>query len=110
MKLATSPRQQLKIFDKRLREVTKENPSVRPFLCEGSPLECRILLVGINPSQSAPFWLTWDALRGCDKQEWLKEYRRVNKRDSPTRRRIEILFKALSPGCCLETNVYTKMT
>ena len=94
-------------FDQKLRELTGEAPLVRPFLCEGSPFECEIFLVGINPGKSSGFWPHWNALRGCDKRGWLQDYLAEHGRYSPTRERIERLFKALGPLRCLETNIYT---
>jgi hypothetical protein len=38
-------------FDKTLWELMKkQSPDLRPFVCEGSPLECEILIVGFNPA------------------------------------------------------------
>ena len=62
----------LQEFDKRLREMTPKD--ARPFLCEGSPLDCEVFLVGLNPRTTTPFWLYWDVSYGCKKQEWRKAY------------------------------------
>lgn len=93
-------------FDQKLREVTGEAPDARPFLCEGLPSSCPIFLVGINPGKSSGFWPHWDAIKGCDKQNWMKNYLIEHRRLSPTRARIEILFKAVEPLRCLETNIF----
>lgn len=113
---ATSKQRQ-KLFDQKLRklikavanEVNKEE-DIRPFLCEGLPLECPIMLVGINPSKSAPFLDHWSAVNGCDKQGWMKKYLAINGRCSPTRHRIERLVKAIAPVRCLETNIFTHLS
>lgn len=111
MESVISYERQQEIFDKRLRELTNEAPLARPFLCEGLPMGYKVFLVGINPSKTAPFWPHWDVTTGCNKQEWLNHYLDINDgRYSPTRKRIEILFKALSPIRCLETNIFTMPT
>ena len=92
-------------FDRRLREIAPNN--TRPFLCEGSPFECRAFIVGLNPRTQTPFWPHWNVSTGCCKSSWLDEYRRRhNNKLGRTRECIEILFEALGPFKCLETNLY----
>jgi hypothetical protein len=93
-------------FDQRLRELTEEAPSARPFLCKGLPFGCEVFLVGINPGKSSPFWPHWNPQTGYDKPEWLKCYLAKHGRYSPTRKRIELLFEAVEPFRCVETNIF----
>jgi hypothetical protein len=96
----------LQRFDQKLRELTEEAPLARPFLCEGLPSGCKVFLVGINPGKSSGFWPHWNAVTGCNKRGWLDHYLAEHGRYSPTRARIERLFKALAPLPCLETNIF----
>ena len=92
-------------FDQGLRAVAALEDS-RPFLCEGSPLDCKVFLVGLNPRTQTPFEPYWDVSYGCHKTLWLEEYMRREGRPGPTRRRINILVDALAPVRCLETNLH----
>lgn len=98
--------EELIAFDQQLRHLTNEAPEARPFLCDGLPFGCRVFLVGINPGKSSDFWSRWSLTTGCDKQGWLSDYLDTHGRYSPTRERIERLFRAVAPIRCLETNVY----
>jgi len=101
---------ELSEFDRTIRELTGEHPEARPFLCEGSPFGCDVFLVGLNPVTPTPFWPYWRLPYGCHKKEWLGDYRdylvRSGDRGSPTRERIESIFKGVAPVRCLETNVF----
>ena len=93
------------------------DPSMlRPFVCEGSPFECEVFLVGSDPAteMSCNFWDFWSDDYGFDKQGWLKVYTDERKRQgerkrlSPTRNIIEYVIGAARPVRCLETNIYAK--
>ena len=49
---------------------------LRPFVCDGSPLDCRVFLVGINPAteMSGNFWDFWDDDSGFNKEKWRERY------------------------------------
>lgn len=93
-------------FDLEIRRLTGEHPDARPFLCHGSPNPCDVMLVGLNPGVAVPFWQHWDVTNGCDKAGWLDAYRHLHQRYGPTRKRIELLFEALSNYRCVEANLY----
>ena len=94
-------------IDTAIRDLTREHrDDARPFLCDGSPIGAEVFLVGINPGTDTPFWPYWGLPGGCHKNEWIDEYLRRHSRFKPTRQRIEMLFKAISPIKCLETNVF----
>lgn len=97
---------------------------LRPFVCEGSPLECEAFLVGINPASemSCDFWDFWSDSYGFDKRRWFERYK-VERRDRPlepgrmrrneisnTRRVIEWILEEAKPIRCLETNIYARAT
>ena len=97
---------------------------LRPFVCDGSPLECDAFLVGANPASemSVDFWHFWSDSYGFDKRAWYEEYkeerrnrplkpgRKRRNEVSNTRRIIEEVVSGASPVKCLETNVYAKAT
>ena len=45
------------------------SPISRPFLCDGSPLKCRIFIVGTNSAREVekPFWSYWSDSYGFKK-------------------------------------------
>lgn len=94
-------------IDSEIRRLTGESELSRPFLCSGSPIGCDVAEVGINPGTDTPFWPYWSIDSGCDKYEWINEYRKrkAGKR-TPTRDRIEELCIELQPLRCLELNLY----
>jgi hypothetical protein len=99
-------------FDRELRELAGGG-DLRPFVCDGSPLACRIFIVGTNPATEVPFWPYWDTVGGFRKGEWLQGYedarvRNGKRRRSPTRRVLEQIVEAALPVRCLETNIYSK--
>jgi hypothetical protein len=94
-------------LERRLKEMLLPNEASRPFLCEGSPLDCTVAIVGINPATTTPFWPHWRSGIGFERQSWLSAYQagQFNKR-SQTRLRIELLVNQLKPLRCLELNLY----
>jgi hypothetical protein len=85
---------------------------MRPFVCEGSPLDCQIFIVGFNPATTnVSFWDFWRLPYGFDKKAWLPMYEsereeQGKKRQSSTRKRIERIVEAAWPLKCLETNIH----
>ena len=88
-------------FDRRLRVLS---PGAWPFVCDGSPLDCAVFLVGINPRSDTDFWSCWDPIAGFQREAWLAAYLRESE-FTRTRRRINALVELL-PIKCLETNVF----
>src|SRR4051794_23235654 len=93
-------------IDTEIRRLTGANPLSRPFLCDGSPVGCKVAEVGINPGTDTPFWPYWSVEGGCDKRGWLDDYMRRHGRLKSTRDRLEVLCRALAPVRCLELNLY----
>lgn len=80
----------------------------RPFVCEGSPLACQVLIVGTNPAtrmDEVDWWDFWSDDYGFNKSAWSDEYAKVRNRVSPTRQRIGWVLEEAQPIRCLETNV-----
>jgi hypothetical protein len=96
-------------FDKQLRDVWR-SPNGWPFVCNGSPFDCQLFLVGINPATCTPFWPFWSLEQGFDKAAWLDEYRARRSQLTPTRWRIERFCDAVSPIRVLETNIFHHST
>lgn len=94
-------------FDTLIRKTVLKFPGGRPLLCDGNPLECDILLVGINPSTSSDFIKYWDREVGFNKSAWLGDYLATNGKLKPTRKRIEIFESVVKPLKVVETNVYS---
>ena len=80
--------------------------SSRPLMCSGTPLDCEVVEVGINPASDTPFWPFWNTTTGVDKEGWLKEYERRKGALGLTRKQIERFCAALAPVRCLELNLY----
>lgn len=114
----------LPTFQDNFEKLIGKPTELRPFVCEGSPLECKIFIVGFNPATNLnqSFWSFWQPGYGFQKAEWLKVYKqeRQSKPLSPgkrrrneisnTRRVIEWIIMELAPIKCLETNIYSKPT
>ena len=109
-------------FSNELRKLV--SPRGRPFICDGSPLECNVFLIGANPAteMSQPFWNFWSDTAGFDKEAWFSQYLadRANtqlktgkKRRNPisnTRQRLGWIIEEANPVSCLETNVFSEAT
>jgi hypothetical protein len=84
----------------------------RPFVCDGLPASCDVVVIGENPAQEMNnnWWDFWDDETGFDFARFEQAYEK-KRRDhglspiSQTRRRLKRLR---SNGLkCLETNVYS---
>ncbi len=117
-------KQDLQQFSDSLKAIIGDDNNLRPFVCEGSPLECQAFIVGFNPATELkePFWTFWEPQYGFNKADWLKHYKQERqekplapgktKRNviSNTRRVIEWITDAATPVQCLETNLYALAT
>lgn len=90
----------------------------RPFVCQGSPYDKEVFVVGHNPATKMEngFWMYWDDCTGFDKATWFEDYKNERRRQrkhhdvSPTRRNLNKLTGLVDPVEFLETNVYSKPT
>lgn len=97
---------------------------LRPFVCCGSPLDCEVFLVGLNPASpmEEDFWGFWRPGLGFDKSKWFEAYKTARslrplklgrtRRNaiSNSRRVIERINASLGPIKALETNAYAAAT
>ena len=112
----------LQTFQKELEALIGKPTDLRPFVCDGSPLVCKVFVVGLNPASEMDgnFWDYWDSSRGFDKARWFEAYKK-SRRERPlksgkkrrnevsnTRRVIEWIVVGLMPNKVLETNIYAK--
>lgn len=103
-------------LEKRLESLQIDNP--RPFICKGSPLDCTVFIIGINPAtESNDFWHYWNDKIGFDYNNWFEAYKksrreRKKREISNTRRNLNIINEELAKEKIkvLETNLYTKAT
>lgn len=93
---------------------------LRPFVCDGSPLECNVFLVGSRPvtEMLSSTWCFWSDDCGFDKCRWFEKYKHTRRElplkpgkksrhcISPTRKRINFVIEAAYPVNCLDTNIY----
>ena len=93
-------------------------PEARPFTCTGSPLECRLFIVGLNSATQLKrdfFRRYWRDDRGFRRDVFEGDYSHMRKEQrkrpvSPTRQRIEAFVEGACPVPCLETNIYAVPT
>lgn len=91
----------------------------RPLICEGSPLNCTIFIVGFNPAtmMENDLWAYWSDGYGFRKSEWFKQYKeeRLCKKKasgrpratvSAKRRNIDWIIEGGNGSHFLETNIY----
>lgn len=111
-------------FEEGLATHIDRQATVRPFVCDGSPLGCAVFIVGFNPATetTARFWDFWQAGKGFNKDAWFKYYleerqrrplkpgRRRRSAVSPSRRVIEWIVEEARPISILETNLHAIAT
>lgn len=107
----------LERFEAGLRAHIGRPAHVRPFVCEGSPLECGAFVVGSNPAtgMETDFWSFWEEGYGFRREAWVaasRAQRRAAGRPevTPTRRMLTRVMEAASPVRCLDTNVFATPT
>lgn len=114
----------LEVFQQELAALIGAPTEFRPFVCDGSPLECEVFIVGFNPAtpMSADFWQFWHPSKGFDKESWFEAYKKdrqarplkpgKTRRNSvsPTRRVMDWVLEGAAPYRCLETNIYSAST
>ncbi len=86
------------------------SPSSWLFLCRGSPLTCRVFIVGSSPAREIekPFWSFWSDSRGFKKAEFIRELEKLDGGLTRTRKRVEIIANAVGQQVTLDTNIYSK--
>ena len=101
----------LREFRSQLEKIERRLPSPIswPFLCRGSPLKCRIFIVGTNPGAKVekPFWSFWTDSRGFKRAEFIRELTQLDGGLKQTRKTVENLVDAAGQKVTLDTNVYS---
>jgi hypothetical protein len=96
-------------FKAGLVNIIDEPSTMRPFVCEGSPLDCDVFIVGYNPAteMQGDWWSFWKRDYGFQKHMWKQEYlnQRGTAKLTKTRERIEVIVAGLSPLRVLEANI-----
>ena len=109
-------------FRRKLSAILPEN--CRPFVCQGSPYDCKIFVVGLNPATAMEngFWRYWSDCKGFDKVSWFESYKNERKSRPPrpgkkrrlsvgtTRRNLNKLADLVGAYGILETNTYSVPT
>ena len=111
-------------FQQRLETIIGRPTDQRPFVCDGSPLDCRVFIVGLNPASASErdFWEFWDCEAGFNKRAWFESYlaERAKRPFKPgktrrnlisnTRRVLEWVISSAGDTRILETNIYASAT
>ena len=111
----------LRTFEESLTLRIGRPTTLRPFVCDGSPLTCEVFIVGVNPASEMDedFWSFWRPGVGFDKSRWFEAYVAARARKplrpgktrrnrlSTTRRIMEQISEEASPVRILETNIYS---
>lgn len=111
-------------FETSLEGLIGRPTALRPFVCEGSPLKCEILVVGFNPAteMEGDFWDHWIPGIGFDKTAWFKAYVTDRKKRplkpgkkfrpavSNTRRCLTWIEEGAATKAILETNIFARAT
>lgn len=84
----------------------------RPFVCDGYPEECHVMIIGTNPATSLKlnWWECWIADSGFDYNLFRSKYKARRKKPGTTRHRLTQITDCLREHGlkCIETNVYRR--
>ena len=102
-----SPQEELGEFSDHLARLIGVPSALRPFVCEGSPLDCEVFIVGYNPAtqMDGDWWRYWDPKYGYHKKEWFRDYLAQRGGLSKTRSKIEDIVRGLSGVRVVEANI-----
>jgi hypothetical protein len=94
-------------FETQLASVIGQPTTLRPFVCEGSPLDCEVFVVGYNPAtrMDGDWWRFWKQGYGFQKSSWFAEYLAQRGHVSKTRAKIEDIVGSLAGVSVLEANI-----
>ena len=95
-------------FENGLAEVIGRPSNLRPFVCEGSPLDCDVFIVGYNPATAmeGDWWRYWKAGYGFQKDRWYTDYLKARGGEaSKSRKKIADFVAWLPMARVLEANI-----
>jgi hypothetical protein len=96
-------------FEITLAQCIGKPSKLRPFVCEGSPLDCDLFVVGYNPATDVPgdWWRFWESGYGFRESLWYPEYlaSRDDGEASRTRKKIAKLVTAVPKAKALVCNI-----
>lgn len=105
----------LEEFEEALVSLIGKPSRLRPFVCNGSPLDCDILLVGFNPKTPLPgdYWSFWRKGFGFDKRAFEQAYTAKRRADgeseASTTREVTRRLAIGAAGCkIVEANLFAK--
>lgn len=95
-------------FESGLAQVIGRPSNLRPFVCEGSPLECEVFIVGYNPATAmdGDWWRYWKTGYGFQKDLWYADYLTARGGEaSKSRMKIADFVNGLPNARVLEANI-----
>ncbi|WP_247232302.1 hypothetical protein [Telluribacter sp. SYSU D00476] len=103
----------LRQFRERVQQLVPD-PKARPFVCNESPLNCELFIVGFNPpaQTDSPFWSYWSDASGFNKPYFLRDNSVKQGLMQPRglRGRIEQLTEGFPLFPCLDTPICSTPT
>ena len=105
-------------MQQRLSEQQLDNVKVRPFICSGSPLNCKIMMVGYNPAREVNLDVfdanIWHDDIGFDRESFAEHYDIASYNDDLQWNRNHIfqqnLIDEISNHPVIETYLYSVIT
>lgn len=105
-------------MQQQLSEQQLDNVKVRPFICSGSPLNCKIMMVGYNPAREVNLDVfdadIWDDDMGFDRESFAEHYDIASYNDDLQWNRNHIfqqnLIDEISNHPVIETYLYSVIT
>lgn len=105
-------------MQRRLSEQQLDNVKVRPFICSGSPLNCKIMMVGYNPAREVNLDVfdadIWNDDMGFDRESFAEHYDIASYNDDLQWNRNHIfqqnLIDEISNHPVIETYLYSVIT
>ena len=84
----------------------------RPFVCDGYPDECHVMIIGTNPATPLKlnWWKCWIPEYGFDYNLFMSKYKARRKKPGRTRERLMLITDCLGELRLkdIETNVYRR--
>ena len=97
----------LRTFAQGLAAIIGRPSAFRPFVCDGSPLDCPVFIVGYNPAtrMEGDWWQFWDDETGFRRDVWAAAYAAHRPKPSKTRARIDAIRQDLAGVKVLEATI-----